>query len=246
MYPIIFFVGLAAGIINTVSAGGSLLTLPMLIFLGLPSAEANGTNRVAIVIQSFTAAYAFLRKGELEKKVSAIVFLPAVIGSVLGAAVAVSMSDALFQIILAITMVVTIVFIIWDPTKRPGVDIQFSNLRKLFGVIVFFAIGFYGGFIQVGAGFYIVLTSIFVFQLSFIRANSVKVVVGGLYVFVSLIVFGLNGEVNWWLGLLLAAGNATGAWIGSNIIMSSKTRVIKWVLLGTVLLMAGRLVYDAL
>ncbi|WP_160112588.1 sulfite exporter TauE/SafE family protein [Salicibibacter kimchii] len=244
IYPVILMVGLVAGIINTVSAGGSLLTLPMLIFLGLPSAEANGTNRVAIVVQTMIAVLAFRNKGQLETKVSAMVMLPAVIGSVLGAFAAVAIGDELFQLILAVTMVVTIIFIIWDPTKRVGADHRLSMSRKLLGLFTFLAIGFYGGFIQVGAGFYIVVTALLVFQLSFIHANSVKILVGGTYVFVSLIVFGINGEVNWALGLLLAVGNACGAWLGSQIIMGSKTKLIKWILLVTVLIMAVRLVYD--
>lgn len=245
-YPVILVVGLVAGIINTVSAGGSLLTLPMLIFLGLPSAEANGTNRVAIVVQTIIAVLAFRHKGQLEKKVSAMVMVPAVIGSVLGAFAAVAIGDELFQLILAVTMVVTIIFIAWDPTKRPGSEHKLSISRKLLGLLIFFAIGFYGGFIQVGAGFYIVFTALLVFQLSFIHANSVKILVGGSYVFVSLLIFGISGEVNWTLGLLLAGGNACGAWLGSQIIMGSKTKLIKWILLVTVLIMATRLVYDAL
>ncbi|GAK10541.1 sulfite exporter TauE/SafE family protein [Geomicrobium sp. JCM 19039] len=245
-YLIIFFVGIVAGVINTVSAGGSLLTLPMLIFLGLPSSEANGTNRVAIVVQSITSVLAFRKRGKLETKVSSLVVLPAIVGSILGSMAAVNISDGLFQIILAITMVVTIFFIVWDPTKRSGKEMNLSLNRKALGALLFLAIGFYGGFIQVGAGFYIVLTAMFIFQLSFIHANSVKVLVTGAYIFVSLLVFGLNGEVNWWLGLVLALGNATGAWIGSQIIMSSQTKWIKWILFATVLVMAARLLYEAL
>ncbi|MBB6451109.1 hypothetical protein HNR44_003103 [Geomicrobium halophilum] len=246
VYPVIFIVGFVAGVINTVSAGGSLLTLPMLIFLGLPSAEANGTNRVAIVLQSITAIYAFHRKGQLEKKVSAIVTLPAVLGSILGASAAVAISDEIFQVILAVTMIVTIIFIVWDPSQRPGSESALSMPRKILGILLFFAIGFYGGFIQVGAGFYIVFTSLLVFHLSFIHANSVKIMVAGAYVFVSLIVFGVNGEVNWLLGLLLAVGNASGAWLGSNIITGGKTGAVKWVLLLTVFVMAARLIYEAI
>lgn len=167
----------------------------MLIFLGLPSAEANGTNRVAIVVQSLSAVLAFKRKGKLETKVSSIVALPAIIGSIFGAMAAVSISDALFQLILAITMIVTIVFIVWDPSKREAPGVMLSNNRKVLGMIAFFGIGFYGGFIQVGAGFYIVLTAMLIMQLSFIHANSVKVMITGLYIFVSLLVFGINGEV---------------------------------------------------
>ncbi len=62
-YALFFVVGITTGIINTLAGGGSLLTLPVLIFMGLPSHVANGTNRIAIVLQSFIGTLGYRSKG---------------------------------------------------------------------------------------------------------------------------------------------------------------------------------------
>lgn len=151
---LILITGFIAGIINTMAAGGSLLTLPVLIFLGLPSAVANGTNRVAIVIQSIAATTNFYRKGYFDKKLCFLLSIPAVIGSVIGANLAISISDQLFNQILAVIMVITVIFIIWKPAKKTSAigNGDYSKVRKMLGIITFFFVGIYGGFIQAGAG----------------------------------------------------------------------------------------------
>jgi len=65
-YAILFLAGGVAGVLNVVAAGGSFLTLPLLIFLGLPASVANGTNRVAILLQNIGAVWGFHRYGVLD------------------------------------------------------------------------------------------------------------------------------------------------------------------------------------
>ena len=62
-YPLLVFVGFLVGVINTMAGGGSLITLPLLIFLGLPPSVANGTNRIAIMMTAFSANMGFKSKG---------------------------------------------------------------------------------------------------------------------------------------------------------------------------------------
>jgi len=64
-YLLLILIGFVVGFINTIAGGGSLLSLPFLIFMGLPPAVANGTNRVAIVIQTFMATMGFRSRGFL-------------------------------------------------------------------------------------------------------------------------------------------------------------------------------------
>lgn len=240
---LILITGFFAGIINTMAAGGSLLTLPVLIFLGLPSAVANGTNRVALVVQSITATTNFYRKGHFDKKLGLMLSIPAVIGSLIGANLAVSISDQLFNQILAVMMVITVIFIIWKPEKRMASteNDEYSKARKIVGIIIFFFVGIYGGFIQAGAGFFIIASLTAVFGLSLVKSNGIKVFVGGVYVFVSLFVFMYHGQINWYLGLSLAVGNALGAWAGSHIAINKGDKWIRIFLVITVCLMAGKL-----
>ncbi|WP_286803294.1 sulfite exporter TauE/SafE family protein, partial [Marinobacter sp. UBA2498] len=101
-----------AGFINVLSAGGSMLTLPLLMFLGLPPQVANGTNRVAITLQSITAVGSFYRMGHGNLMVSLHLAVPAILGSLLGAWVATWVSDAVFEVVLVSAMIGASVFML--------------------------------------------------------------------------------------------------------------------------------------
>ena len=94
-FPVVFIVGVVAGAINTLAGGGSLITLPVLIFLGLPATMANGTNRLAITVQSVLAVAGFKKKGVSDFKSSLLMSLPALAGALVGAQIAVDISDVL-------------------------------------------------------------------------------------------------------------------------------------------------------
>jgi hypothetical protein len=246
---LILVAGTAAGFINTVAGGGSLLTLPVLIFLGLPSATANGTNRIALVVQNLIGIWGFQRSGFFDWKLSLLLGIPAVIGSVIGANFAVSISGGLFNKILAIIMVVILLFVIWQPQKRLAKEEQpATHGRIIISCILFFFVGLYGGFIQIGIGFLIMISLTMLFGMSLIKANALKLSVGFLYIFVSFFIFIAHGEVNWILGLTLAVGNGFGAWLGSRFAISGGDKWIRIVLVIAVVLMAGKLfgIYDIL
>ncbi len=114
-YLLLIGVGFVVGFINTVAGGGSLISLPVLIFLGLPPAVANGTNRVAIVIQTATATAGFKSKGVSTFPFNAYLGISALLGAIIGARIAVDVDGAAFNRILAIVMVAVIVIIIFKP-----------------------------------------------------------------------------------------------------------------------------------
>ncbi|MBE3036986.1 MAG: sulfite exporter TauE/SafE family protein, partial [Candidatus Atribacteria bacterium] len=156
---LILVIGVVSGFINTLGGGGSLLTLPMLIFLGLPAAVANGTNRIGLIIQNVVAVSNFRRKGFFYPKLGITLAVPAVFGSFLGARLAISIPEELFQKILAVIMIMILVLILTRPEKKFLKGIEGENLsttRLIVSLFVFFSIGFYGGFIQAGVGFIII------------------------------------------------------------------------------------------
>lgn len=238
----ILLAGTAAGFMNTLAGGGSLITLPVLIFLGLPSAVANGTNRIALMLQNITAILNFKRKGYFDLKLSLLLGIPAVLGSILGAQLANTMSDQLFNQILAVVMIVMLALILWNPTRKfnPTQE-NLSRKRRIIAVIAFFFVGIYGGFIQAGVGIIIIATLSLITGLNLVKINSLKVFVVALYTISSLAVFILNGNINWILGLTLAVGNSIGAWLGSTFAVLKGDKLVKVVLTIAVLLMAGHL-----
>ena len=245
--PLILVTGVFAGFLNTVAGGGSLLALPVLIFLGLPSAVANGTNRVAVFIQNASAITGFRRKGVSDFGYSALLSLPALAGAWIGARIAIDVDQTLFNRILSGIMIVVLFTTLFSPTKklRGGAE-NLSLPRKIVGMAAFFLISIYGGFIQAGVGFIIIAALTLINGFDLVRTNAIKVFVIFFYTVIALVVFIMSGKVNWYLGLTLAVGNATGAWIGSHWAVDKGEKWIRVVLVVTVLAFAIRLFWKTL
>jgi uncharacterized membrane protein YfcA len=238
----VIIVGIVAGFFNTLAGGGSLLTLPALIFVGLPATVANGTNRVAILMQNVTAVAGFKQQGVADYKFSLGLAVPAVVGAVVGAKMAVDISDALFQKVLAAVMLLVVGLILWNPTRRwQGDQAVLSPKRRLLAMVAFFFVGVYGGFIQAGVGFIIIAALVLITGLDLVQTNSHKVFVVGVYTLAALATFALNGRVNWAIGLVLGVGNGIGGWIGSQWAVVGGEKWIKVVLAVAVVAMAAKL-----
>lgn len=209
-------IGIVAGFFNTVAGGGSLLSLPVLIFLGLPHSVANATNRVAIFSQNIFAVAGFRSKGVSNFKYSAILGISALGGALIGAKLAIEIDEVLFKRILAIIMVLVVLATVFK--KRMSTDVDLENTsawRQILGAFVFFFIGIYGGFIQAGVGFIIIAALSAINGFSLVKTNSIKVLVVLIYTLGALIVFIVEGQINWLYGIVLAIGNSTGAWFAS-------------------------------
>jgi uncharacterized membrane protein YfcA len=239
--PLLFFVGIVAGIINTLAGGGSLLTLPLLIFMGLPGAVANGTNRIAIFCQNIFAIRGFSKRGVMPLQLALLCTPPALLGSWLGANLAISLDDQVFKRILALIMVGVLIFTAIDPMKRfRQEDIQFGLWRKVLIIVSFFGVGIYGGFVQAGVGF-LIITALLIHGLDLVRINAIKVFVIFAYTFVALGVFIYHGQVDYSLGFALAAGNSIGGIIGPKLAVEKGHDWIKKVVSITVLVFALKL-----
>lgn len=241
--PLLFAVGIIAGILNVLAGGGSLLTLPLLIFMGLPSAVANGTNRIAIFCQNIFAIRGFRKAGVMPMQLALLCTPPALLGSWLGANLAISLDDIMFKRILALIMVGVLIFTALDPMKRfRQQDVDFGLLRKAILVVSFFGVGVYGGFVQAGVGF-LVITALLVHGLDLVRINAIKVFVIFAYTFIALGVFIYHGQVNYTLGIALAVGNSIGGMLGPKLAVDKGHDWIKKVVTLTVAVFALKLFF---
>ena len=241
-YVLLIVVGFAVGFINTVAGGGTLLSLPVLIFLGLPPNVANGTNRVAILIQTAFAIAGFKSKGVTTFPFNTYLGVSALLGAIIGASIAVDIDGAVFNKILAVIMIAVILIIVFKPKiDLKDVHERITGKYLWLGMLVFFFFGIYGGFINAGLGFIIILFLHFFNHMSLVRANATKVAVVCIYTLSALVVFILNDKVNWAVGFVLAIGNATGAWIASRVSVNKGDGFIKTFLLVVVGIMAIKL-----
>lgn len=239
--PLLFVVGAVAGILNTLAGGGSLLTLPLLIFMGLPGAVANGTNRIAIFCQNIFAIRGFSKRGVMPLQLALLCTPPALLGSWVGANLAISLDDQVFKRLLALIMIGVLIFTAVDPMKRfRQEDVNFGLWRKVIIVISFFGVGIYGGFVQAGVGF-LIITALLVHGLDLVRINAIKVFVIFAYTFIALGVFIYHGQVDYMLGFALAAGNSVGGMIGPKLAVDKGHDWIKKVVTLTVLVFALKL-----
>lgn len=241
-YVLLVVVGFAVGFINTVAGGGSLLSLPTLIFLGLPAPVANGTNRVAIVIQTALATAGFKSKGISTYPFNVYLGISAFFGSILGAWIAIDVKGETFNRILAIIMVIVVLIIIFKPKMRlEEMQERLTGKYLWLSIVAFFFFGIYGGFINAGLGFLMMLFLHFVNRMNLVRVNATKVAVVFIYMLSALAVFAFNDKVNWKLGFILAIGNGTGAWVASRFSVKKGDGFIKTFLIVAVIVMAIKL-----
>lgn len=237
---LLFSVGVISGVINVMAGGGSSLTLPVLIFLGLDSALANGTNRIAIVIQNIAAVSSFKKEKYFQFDISLKLSLLTLPGSIVGAIAAVKMSDELFQKILAVVMIGIIVSMVIPKSKTVYSDDP-NNKISFWAHLSMFFIGFYGGFIQVGVGFLLMAALHYLMKLNLVYVNMHKVFIVFIFTIPALLIFIITGNVHWGFGLSLAAGNGLGAWWAAKMSVKKGEVVIKIVLFIAIFIMALKL-----
>ena len=241
-YPLLILAGFVAGFMNTMAGGGSLLTLPLLIFLGLPAAVANGTNRVAIFMSTLSATAGFKSKGVSNFPFNIYLGFSGLIGALIGARIAIDIKGELFNKILAIIMILVVLLIVFKPKISYSELMERLTGKHLFvSMIAFLFIGIYGGFINAGIGFVIMLFLHYYNRLDLVKVNATKVVIVLIYTSGALITFALADKVNWTYGIFLATGNFIGGWTSSRWSVKKGENTIKIFLLIIVVLMSIKL-----
>jgi len=231
-------VGLIAGFINVNAGGGSSLTLPALIFLGLDSALANGTNRVALLIQNIFAVKSFKNEDYHQFGTSFKLALFTLPGAIAGAVIAVNIDDLLFKKILAVVMIGIVISMVLHK-KRQNTNSKGFITRV--GFLSMFGIGFYGGFLQVGVGFLLMASLNYLMKFDLIVTNMHKVFIILIYTVPALVIFAVTNNVNWLFGIILGAGNAIGGWWGVKLSVKKGEKFIRIILIAAILIMAVKM-----
>ena len=239
---LLIIVGFVAGVINTLAGGGSLLTLPVLIFMGLPPNIANGTNRIGIVLQMMAGTAGFKSKGITTFPFSIYMGVSALIGSLIGAQIAIDIKGETFNKILSFVMMAVVLLIVFKPKLKAKELLERTTGKHLWiGCVAFFFFGIYGGFINAGLGFILILFLHFFNHLSLVKSNATKAVIITIYMSGALLVFILNDAVNWKMGFTMAIGTSLGGWFASRFSVKKGDGFIKIFLIVMVSIMAVKL-----
>jgi uncharacterized membrane protein YfcA len=224
--------GIAAGFFNTTAGGGSMLTIPLLMFIGLPANVANGTNRIAIVLQNIVSVGTFRKKKVLDLRNDYRLAIPAIVGSLIGAFIAVEMDVTLLKRVIAVLMVLMLFVVLLKPDawvkQKAG---KVSAKPSIVQYVIFFFVGVYGGFIQMGIGFFMLAALVLGAGYDLVKANSIKVLIALLYTVFALGIFIYHKQVDFTAGLILAAGNMIGAWIGVHFQVKGGAKYVRYVLI---------------
>ena len=227
---LLLITGIATGFLNVMAGGGSMLSVPIMIFLGVPGTIANATNRIAILPQNVSAVWAFYRKGFSNFKLSLTLGLCTIPGTIIGAIIASKVANDQFNNLLAVIMVVVLIVMSLPQPKTIEVNQTPTRNRLIAGHALMVLIGFWGGFIHIGVGFLLMPVLNRVMQLDLVTTNAHKVMIVLCYTAVALIVFASQLELIWKYGIALGVGTWIGAWIAANLQIKKGIGPIKLVL----------------
>lgn len=231
--------GLFVGFINTLSAGGTVISIAVYLALGLPASTANATNRVNVLIQSFGTSYMMHKQGLLDVNKALKYSIPTVLGAILGTLFAVSISNDLFSYFLGGILLIMVVFLFFKP-KNFHKDDQEKISRKapFYHYLVFFLIGIYGGFIQVGTGFYLMIAGTGLLGFNILRSNAIKVAIMGIYTIASILIFMIDSNIIWSYGVIHSLGAIIGSWFATRFAMRRGSKFVNYIIILVIILTA--------
>lgn len=230
--------GFVAGVVNTLAGGGSLLTVPLLVLIGVPGTFANGTNRVAVLVQSIVGAWRFRAEGVSGFRHVVPALAPMLLGSVLGAYGVAQLDDASFEKSFGVVMLLLLLPALFPP--RLAAADKRVRMGPIGSAITFFAIGLYGGSFQAGVGLFLVL-ALARSGHDLVMANSVKMVAVAAFTAIATAIFVYEGHVYWAPAILLSVGTALGAALGARIVVRGGEPVIRRALVVAVIALAGKM-----
>lgn len=231
--------GFLAGVINTLAGNGSAITLTVLMATGLDANTANATNRIGVLVQTFTSVFSLRRTKRTAMLVQEGVwyFWPTIIGSIIGALLAVNIDKDILKIIIGIFMFFLLITLLLKP-KKWLINTDTSKHKKTpLNFILFLLIGMYGGFIQMGIGIMILSTLVLLAHYSLKDANIIKMWVAFIMIIPAFFIFLWKGNIEWMHGIVLASGAMVGARIGARYVLyhPKANEWIRYVLIGIII-----------
>lgn len=226
-------IGLLVGFVNTLAGSGSLVTLPFFLALGLSPAEANATNRLGILMQTFVGSATLMRRTRISLAGTGLMIWSTTAGSVLGAWLALELDADTMRYVIGTLMIVMLVPVLLSPEKWLRTEDDLSKPPKRWLILViFFLLGVYGGFIQAGVGIFLLTSMVLVANLRLARANMLKNIIVCVFTVPALAIFIYHGDVVWVPGLIMAGGQMVGAYIAARFAAQSPVanQLTRWLL----------------
>ena len=227
---ILILSGVIVGFVNTLAGGGTLISMSLFMMLGLPPAVANGTNRIAVILQNIVSVFNFYRSKKLDVRKAIYCTIPVALGSLLGSNLSIIVNDTVFIVFFVIIMAIMLLLMFVKPNKwLVGDALKRAKPMSFLQLFLYFLIGIYAGFIHIGMGYFLLAVLVLMNGFDLLHANAIKSFIVLLYIPFSLIAFISHGLVNYEYGLTHAVGNMIGAYVASRWAVNWGTNFIRWV-----------------
>ena len=233
--------GLVCGFLNTVASSGSAVSLPILLWLGLPAVDANATNRLPVLIGAMSATFDLSRRKAIPWRLAILASLPTMFGTIIGALLAERIPNADLKLFIIAAVFVALVLIL---SKLKSVIKDTDKGAAHFGyreALLLVLVGIWLGFIVLDGATYILLVLILAAGMHLVEANAVKNVILLATTLVAMVIFASKGSIDWRLGAVMAAGSLFGGLAGARLAVSDEAK--RWIIGLLVLVIIGEIAH---
>jgi uncharacterized protein len=241
VYLILTLVCLCSGFIDAIAGGGGLLTVPAMLFAGIPPLNVLATNKLQSVLGTGIACTNYARAGLIEWRRNRLSVLVILITAGTGSAVVQAIDTQILNLIVPVLLVAVALYVLMSPRMHDE-DAHHRVGSKGYAPIGG-AIGFYDGFFGPGTGAFFTTTLVALRGYGLTKATALTKLFNLTSNLGSVILFIAGGKMLWLLGLCMALGAMTGAWIGSHTAMRFGAKVIRPLLVTISLGLTGRLIW---
>lgn len=240
LLPLLFTVGLVAGMVDAMAGGGGLIVLPALLMAGLPPAQALATNKLQGSFGTASASWYFIRNGLIPLSSIKLLIACTFIGSALGTLIVQRTDPGFLTGVIPILLILIALYFWFSPGFRDeGARQRISY--PLFAFTVGFWVGFYDGFFGPGAGTFFVAGFVVLLGFDLIKATAHTKILNFTSNIASLLFFAIGGHVVWSIGLAMGIGQLLGARLGARLVVHKGTRLIRPLIVGVSIIISLKL-----
>jgi uncharacterized membrane protein YfcA len=237
-----FCLGTCSGFVGALSSGGGLISIPGLIFLGLPPSQAIATTRLNVISGGLSGFLKYRKEGVVHWNETARFIPLAILGGIIGSKILLEIDERTLEIIVGLLLLTLAPVLIYS--KNFGLkNIERSKHRRSFGVLVLLLVTIYSAFFGGGAGTFLVYTFIFFYGMNIIQANANSIFLSIFTALASLLVFLPAGSVNFKYGIPMMIGAAVGSQLGARAAIKKGKEFVKWILLAIIIISAAKLLF---
>ncbi|MBG7602046.1 MAG: TSUP family transporter [Gammaproteobacteria bacterium] len=224
--PLLLLIGVIAGFVDAIAGGGGLVSLPALLWAGLPPVEALATNKLQGTAGTSTATLNYMRHGLIKPRQLLLAVVCTALGAAAGAMLVQQFSNDLLSQVIPWLLICFALYFFFSPRMDGRQHPQRINLLP-FSLIIGFSVGFYDGFFGPGAGSFFTLAFVLLLGYSLPHAIGGTKLLNFTSNLVALLVFLLSGKIVWVVGLAMGVGQMIGAYTGSHLAVRHGARLIR-------------------